>query len=311
MARNSNKRKNGGSGTRVGNLLRKAAPIAKAAFKTKGSLAGGVASVASSIRNRQKQNNAMVFPTTSPINNNPTVSSKVQSISNAGNNLGSTKFRRDYVNLGGTSGPTPLNINQALATGGLRISSSNSSPSPQMDGSVTEGLAGNNLAGGESNLFQGPSLGSNTPNLPSTNVIATPTLGAQNTPITLPEQAIPDYSQYIPTPIEQQVAQAEDATQNSLRDYLASIQDAPDSSDAYERAQRETDILAKQQIVGDLTGQLNGIVARGQANQLAQVGQGRGIPEAIIGGIQAQIGRETAIAALPVQAQLSAAQGNL
>jgi hypothetical protein len=66
----------------------------------------------------------------------------------------------------------------------------------------------------------------------------------------------------------------------------------------------------KQQIA-DLSGRLGEITSRGQAAQLQVVGQGRGIPEAIIGGQQAQIARETAIEALPVQAQLEAAQGNL
>ena len=43
------------------------------------------------------------------------------------------------------------------------------------------------------------------------------------------------------------LAQAQDNTQNSLQDYLASIMDAPNSADSYERAQRETQILQRQQ----------------------------------------------------------------
>ena len=85
----------------------------------------------------------------------------------------------------------------------------------------------------------------------------------------------------------------------------------PSSADAFSKAQRETGILQKQQIVGDLTGQLNQIVATSQAQQLQVTGQGRGIPEVIIGGQQAQIAKEAAIQALPIAAQLSAAQGNL
>ncbi len=167
-----------------------------------------------------------------------------------------------------------------------------------------------------SNFSDLSSLGSNqgmgNVNLPSSNVINAPNvLGTSNTKLTIPEQTTPDYSSAIPivNPVDQQdpTKQRED----SLKDYLKQLTEAPSSADAYNRAQRETGILEKQKLVGDLTGTLNGIVARGQANQLAQVGQGRGIPEAIIGGIQAQIGRETAIAALPIQAQLEAAQGNL
>ena len=44
---------------------------------------------------------------------------------------------------------------------------------------------------------------------------------------------------------------------------------------------------------------------------LSTTGQGRGIPEAIIGGQQAQISKEAAIQALPLQALLANAQGNV
>lgn len=106
-----------------------------------------------------------------------------------------------------------------------------------------------------------------------------------------------------------------DQNTNKNTDLIKQLQDLvgepPSTADAYKKAQNETQILEKQQAVNNLTGQLNTIVNQGQANQLSLVGQGRGIPEAIIGGQQAQISRETAIQALPIQAQLSAAQGNL
>lgn len=164
---------------------------------------------------------------------------------------------------------------------------------------------------GGSTSFSGSSLGSTTPNLPSTNVINTPTLGTQNTKLTFDEPVPEDYSSKIPPLIESPLTKAEDDTKTALEDYLDTLDGAPNSAKAYEKAQRETGILEKQKVVNDLTGQLNAIVNKGQANQLSLIGQGRGIPEAIIGGQQAQIGRETAIAALPIQAQLSAAQGNL
>jgi hypothetical protein len=63
--------------------------------------------------------------------------------------------------------------------------------------------------------------------------------------------------------------------------------------------------------VNNYTGQINTIVAKAQADTLAVTGQGRGIPEVIIGGQQAQINKEAAIQALPIQALLANAQGNL
>lgn len=83
------------------------------------------------------------------------------------------------------------------------------------------------------------------------------------------------------------------------------------TADIYEQERKAAGIDAKQQAVNDYSAQLNQITAKSQANQLAVTGQGRGIPEVIIGGQQAQIAKEAAIQALPVAAQLAAAQGNL
>lgn len=144
-----------------------------------------------------------------------------------------------------------------------------------------------------------------------TNIVNAGTdLNAGINKLTIPEPTVTEAP--ITTPIAPVVPPETTARDTAMQDYIDSLtKEAPSSADAYNKAYRESKLAETQQIVGDLTGQLNAVVAKGQANQLAQVGQGRGIPEAIIGGIQAQIGRETAIAALPLQAQLSAAQGNM
>lgn len=110
--------------------------------------------------------------------------------------------------------------------------------------------------------------------------------------------------------------QAKDkASENTMASILQQSQDLfnskPSEESLYKQAQDQTGIIQKQQAVSDLSGQLNQITAQSQANQLQVTGQGRGIPEAIIGGQQAQISREAAIQSLPVAAQLAAAQGNL
>lgn len=166
----------------------------------------------------------------------------------------------------------------------------------------------------------GKSLG-----LPEVNsVISTDTLN-QNQNIKLPQQKTNDYSSILngitnfskltTQDLLNTKNQAQDASTANILDLIKSSYESlgspPSSADAYKQAQKETGILQKQKLVSDLTSQLNQITAQGQANQLSVVGQGRGIPEAIIGGQQAQIARETAIASLPVSAQLSAAQGNL
>lgn len=85
----------------------------------------------------------------------------------------------------------------------------------------------------------------------------------------------------------------------------------PNTADIYTKAYNEAGIAGKQNLVTSYTNQLNGITAKSQADQLSVTGQGRGIPEAIIGGQQAQISKEAAIQAIPVAAQLAAAQGDL
>lgn len=85
----------------------------------------------------------------------------------------------------------------------------------------------------------------------------------------------------------------------------------PNLENIYAKEERNAKLRQKEQEVNNLTGQINSIVAQSQAESLALEGQGRGITESIIGGQQAQIAREAAIQALPVQAQLAAAQGAL
>ncbi len=85
----------------------------------------------------------------------------------------------------------------------------------------------------------------------------------------------------------------------------------PNTEDIYNKQYKADKIAQKQQAVNDYTAQLNTIVASRDANVLKLEGQGRGITDVIIGGQQAQVNKEAAIQALPVQAQLAAAQGNL
>lgn len=97
----------------------------------------------------------------------------------------------------------------------------------------------------------------------------------------------------------------------SFAAYLKTIT-APQSTEAlYKKTIKDVDLKDKQQAVSTYQGQLNAITAKAQADKLGLVGQGRGVTEAIIGGQQAQIDREAAIRALPVAAQLAAAQGDL
>ena len=99
--------------------------------------------------------------------------------------------------------------------------------------------------------------------------------------------------------------------QQTLADITGLYKTAPSAEEAYQRTQQEAGIQEKQQAVKTYTNQINAITAKAQADILSVTGQGRGIPEAIIGGQQAQLQKEAAIATLPLTALLSAAQGDL
>ena len=83
------------------------------------------------------------------------------------------------------------------------------------------------------------------------------------------------------------------------------------SEQALADARRQAGVEAAQREFNRYSNQINAITAKRDADQLSLEGQGRGITDTIIGGQQARIGREAAIQALPIQAQLAAAQGNL
>lgn len=96
-----------------------------------------------------------------------------------------------------------------------------------------------------------------------------------------------------------------------FQSFMDRIKTPTKTADIYAEEYANNGIQQKQQDVQNYVNQINTITAKMQANQLSTTGQGRGIPEAIIGGQQAQIAKEAAIQVLPIQAQLAAAQGNL
>jgi len=103
--------------------------------------------------------------------------------------------------------------------------------------------------------------------------------------------------------------------QSNFDDYLGRLQDAQGDrttgADIQRELERESGIREARQRENDLSAQINTIIANRDASILSEEGQGRGIPESIIGGRQAKINKEAAIKALPVQALLAQAQGNV
>lgn len=83
------------------------------------------------------------------------------------------------------------------------------------------------------------------------------------------------------------------------------------SEKALAKAREQAGVQAAQQEFNRYQNQINAITSQRDAQILSLEGQGRGQTQGFIGGEQARISREAAIMALPVQAQLAAAQGNL
>lgn len=111
------------------------------------------------------------------------------------------------------------------------------------------------------------------------------------------------------------VAAAKDASNTTLG-YLQSVLPMLKGEDgANEKAlidaRREAGVKQAQEEYNRYQNQINAITSKRDAQMLGLEGQGRGITDTIIGGQQARISREAAIMAMPIQAQLAAAQGNL
>lgn len=177
-----------------------------------------------------------------------------------------------------------------------------------------------NASGYTSGSSSNSNLSSGSSSTPRTSTIGGDVLTSNaNSNMFVPEKPIVDYSADIPPTVDLSLQQQEKDIQaeqdKEFKDMIAGLtkdfNNKETGAEIDAKLQKELGIKEKQEEVNTYQTQLNAIVSKGEANQLSLIGQGRGIPEAIIGGQQAQIARETAIAALPVQAQLSAAQGNL
>lgn len=114
--------------------------------------------------------------------------------------------------------------------------------------------------------------------------------------------------------IPQDPQQAEANKRNGeLKSLLDLIPKKDSVADDPQVQQQEAEVRAKRQELNNYTGQLNSIVAKQNADLLTLrgIGGAEGVTEAVYGGQAATINREAAIRALPIQAQISAAQGNL
>lgn len=98
-----------------------------------------------------------------------------------------------------------------------------------------------------------------------------------------------------------------------FKQYLGE-QTAPESmSDMYQQSYDQSGIKAKQDLVNSLNSQLNAITSSSQVaqQQLESQASGKDITTSFLGRQQQEVGRQAAIKALPIAAQLASAQGDL
>jgi hypothetical protein len=103
-------------------------------------------------------------------------------------------------------------------------------------------------------------------------------------------------------------------TMSELIAYQMGNAPKPESrTDIYNNLDEKRQVEQAQRDLNTYTNQLNAITANRDANLLRVrgIGSEQGVTEAVYGGQAATINREAAIAALPVAAQVAAAQGNL
>lgn len=164
-------------------------------------------------------------------------------------------------------------------------------------------------------LIKAKDIGMGVPTLPTPIIpTGTPNIAALNSALANPETGLK--TDTIGGFTIDPVTGAEMASgETRLTKMLADLKAAQDSQvspiDIQKKLDKQTGIdnLKKQE--ADYTGQLNSIVANSEAAKLSLEGQGRGQTTGFLGGEQARIGREAAIQALPVQAQLAAVQGKI
>ncbi len=116
-------------------------------------------------------------------------------------------------------------------------------------------------------------------------------------------------------PVAQEGGEQNDAQKrNSIMESLTKLipqKESVQNSEEIRAQQRE--VQRRQQEVAGYTSQLNSVVAQQNADllRLRGIGSQEGVTETVYGGQAATINREAAIKALPIQAQLAGAQGNL
>ncbi len=223
--------------------------------------------------------------------------------------------------VGGSGGYTTYNSNGTVASFtptatykaqvASDVASGKDTPTG-VGGAINQNVVGKATAGvipdtiNSSNTAAQTSIVLPTPKAPpSTGTDVMTAVGAQNSVYQNAIQA---------TAAAQDKATGSSSGTDALKTQLALLAGIPQKqnalSDPAVTAAHDQMIAAQNQTNQD-TALLNAITTKATTDKLSLIGQGNGVPGAIIGGQQAEIDREAAIQSLPVAAKIAIDQGNL
>lgn len=227
----------------------------------------------------------------------------------SGTSLGSDGLSASGLQYNSYGGTSPVPSPKTIGAG-----SRSSNSSLQFAGTSSPGLRfseGSGLNINAASLSSSPSV--SLPSAPSYANVSSVTNAGLAGAATEGQTYDPASGLFVNTPVDTNATSEEERRKKDFEDLMDM---APQKESVYEdrevqRQQRE--VRERQQEVNNYTAQLNNIVAKRDADLLKVRGIGsvEGVTEAVYGGQAATIEREAAIRALPVQAQVAAAQGNL
>lgn len=238
----------------------------------------------------------------------------VQSI--AANSYGGSTPVQNYSSYVGYS---PYTAPTTVSAGGKPISSSSlasmdamSTANPVANRSITS-TPTSNVSLSSNVLSASPSI--SMPSSPSYSNVGTINSAGLDTGMSDIFTKDPATGQYVKVPQEQKTPEqlAAEERQSSIEELMGMVPRKDSVLNSEEYRQQQEVVNQKRQELNNYTAQLNSIVAKQNQDLLSTRGtlSAEGGTEAVYGGIAATINREAAIKALPVQAQIAAAQGNL
>lgn len=146
--------------------------------------------------------------------------------------------------------------------------------------------------------------------IPMTALQPTQVANIPTPPVTPDYGAVAKPEMVTPTTIEQGFQNNQDWLNTALQ---GAYNEVGTGESRLAKLEKDNQLKQKEQAVNSATESLNQIVAKQQQDLISTRGtaSANGVTEAVYGGIQNEINRNAALQALPVQAQLAAAQNNL